>query len=103
MNETEMNDRRSYLNLDLSLKLSLPNSNSGNLPKALKPITAQGALPSLTHGASYLSSVLDINGSIGEFPSLIAMGCTCCLMYVMVPKAEITCPNCKNSKLVDKF
>ncbi|KAK7280520.1 hypothetical protein RJT34_25584 [Clitoria ternatea] len=96
MNETNMNDHKRYSSLDLSLKLSPPNTSLGNLPKPLK-------LPSSTHGASYLSSILDINGNLGELPSLIAMGCTHCLMYVVVPEAETKCPKCKNSKLIDKF
>ncbi|KAK8531712.1 hypothetical protein V6N12_053175 [Hibiscus sabdariffa] len=38
-----------------------------------------------------------------EEPSLVVMGCSNCLMYVMVSEIEPRCPRCRTSVLIDIF
>jgi len=91
-----------YAKVDLELKLSLPGSNSDNL------LNFNSRTPlSLSSQRAFLPSKMDIEKNLedapkDELPPLIAMGCSMCLIYVMVSKAQPKCPICKNSDLVNK-
>ncbi|XWS65687.1 hypothetical protein CRYUN_Cryun05aG0134800 [Craigia yunnanensis] len=43
------------------------------------------------------------NTTFGEYPSLILMGCSRCLIYVMVSEINPKCPSCHSSILIDIF
>ncbi|RDX94642.1 hypothetical protein CR513_22945, partial [Mucuna pruriens] len=94
--------------IDLELKLSLPGSSPGNLPNALNSSTLWTPLQSSLSDGTYLLSMLNIEENLGgtskeELPPLVVMGCTHCLIYVMVSKADPKCPKCKNPNLIGNF
>ena len=90
--ETEMSEYDINTNVDLELRLSPPGeslrSKSSHQSKTLPLDLNSGDYP---------------HNSIAEVPSLCLMGCTRCLLYVMVPKADPKCPKCKSSSLMDSF
>lgn len=86
--------------------------------------TGSSNLPTRSHSSQIISSNYQENlsldtitsnkcGSIGgggddddddDLPCLIVMGCTRCLMYVMVPSVDGKCPKCnKFDSLLDIF
>ncbi|KAK9283113.1 hypothetical protein L1049_011344 [Liquidambar formosana] len=101
--DVAMDDGGKILDFDLNLKLSPPRLNDP------KDDSVNGSSSSLS---SFQSSCMSLDLNINEPPqdidlpemsSLIVMGCTRCLMYVMVPKMEPQCPKCKSDVLLDIF
>lgn len=107
MNETkkrcleEMSEYDVGVNLDLELRLSPPGlSLEGKSSKEsnTSPLSCQDMRLALD---LKLDDILH-KSLADEVPSLCVMGCTCCLMYVMVPETKPKCPKCKNT-LMDLF
>ncbi|XP_045787952.1 uncharacterized protein LOC123883222 [Trifolium pratense] len=77
-----------YSNVDLTLKLALPENESDNLEYAPKFSTS---LP------AYLYSISgsDLGGTAKvELPSMVVRGCTNCLQHLLVIKTDHKCPIC---------
>lgn len=107
MNETkkrcleEMSEYDVGVNLDLELRLSPPGlSLEGKSSKEsnTSPLSSQDMRLAL---CLKLDDILH-KSLADEVPSLYVMGCTSCLMYVMVPETNPKCPKCKNA-LMDLF
>lgn len=107
MNETkkrcleEMSEYDVGVNLDLELRLSPPGlSLEGKSSKEsnTSPLSAEDMRLAL---CLKLDDILH-KSLADEVPSLYVMGCTSCLMYVMVPETNPKCPKCKNT-LMDLF
>ncbi|KAL4340162.1 hypothetical protein GQ457_08G010260 [Hibiscus cannabinus] len=46
---------------------------------------------------------LELSDATVEEPCLVVVGCSYCLMYVMVSEVEPRCPKCRTSDLIDIF
>lgn len=90
-------------NLDLDLRLSPPGMHSQHNGSS----NGFEISPSPPSQQSCMSFEWDLNESpnstnnIIEIPSLTLVGCTNCLMYVMVPEVDPKCPKCKSYVLID--
>ncbi|KAF9675019.1 hypothetical protein SADUNF_Sadunf10G0188100 [Salix dunnii] len=89
--------KKSNLDLDLSLRLSLPGLHQQD--EASKQ---DGISSSQRSRMSVDMDSVDSSGTI-KVPSLVLMGCARCLIYVMVSEADPICPKCKGTVLVDVF
>ncbi|XP_040991600.1 protein GL2-INTERACTING REPRESSOR 1-like [Juglans microcarpa x Juglans regia] len=86
--------------VDLELRLSPPGVSFWGKSSKTSPLSSQETTTSLDLNSS---DYLDDSSSILEVPSLCLMGCTLCLIYVMVSEADPKCPKCKRSFLIDMF
>ncbi|KAG6630764.1 hypothetical protein I3843_13G035000 [Carya illinoinensis] len=85
--------------VDLELRLSPPGVSFWGKSSKTSPLSSQETTTSLDLNSS---DYFD-NSFILEVPSLCLMGCTLCLIYVMVSEADPKCPKCKRSSLIYMF
>ncbi|CAK8574135.1 unnamed protein product [Lathyrus sativus] len=81
---------------------SVETRNTSLSGLTIKPENIENGVRFSASLPSNVSSVLDsdLGGTAkDELPSMILMGCSTCLMYVMVVKADPKCPKCKNQMM----
>ncbi|GAV81597.1 hypothetical protein CFOL_v3_25051 [Cephalotus follicularis] len=88
--------------LDLNLKLSTPTvyyeDETSNRSDISTPLSQQSCMSSDLSSNKNLEDTNKVQVS-----SLILMGCSQCIIYVMVPEADPICPKCNSSILIDIF
>ncbi|KAF4354083.1 uncharacterized protein LOC133029204 [Cannabis sativa] len=95
--------------IDLDLKLSPPNEHYSSVPKGSQSKSSSSSHQEPNGASKYMCSTNNDQrdsasvASTVEMASLVLMGCTNCLMYVMVSQIEPKCPKCKSSLLLDFF
>ncbi|PON70282.1 hypothetical protein PanWU01x14_082060 [Parasponia andersonii] len=91
--------------IDLDLKLSPPDEHHS-------PVVPNRSRPKSSEEENFPSKSFDVDVNYKDFncaapkvePScLVLMGCSRCLLYVMVSKVDPKCPNCRSSILLDMF
>ncbi|PON68668.1 hypothetical protein TorRG33x02_261480 [Trema orientale] len=91
--------------IDLDLKLSPPDKHHS-------PVVPHRSQSKLSEEENFPSKSFDVNVNDQHFncaapkvePScLVLMGCSHCLLYVMVSKVDPKCPKCRSSILLDMF
>lgn len=92
------NENDAYLDLKLSPPGLYLRGKSSDESKSSSPRSQDSCVSAEVESIANLENNLRLEGS-----SLIAMGCTFCLIYVMVTDADPRCPKCKNPGLLDIF
>lgn len=96
---TAANENDAYLDLKLSPPGVYSRGKSSNDSKSSSPRSQDSCI-----SAEVESNVNSENNNLRlESSPLIVMGCTFCLLYVMVTDADPRCPKCKNPGLLDVF
>ncbi|XP_022939376.1 uncharacterized protein LOC111445310 isoform X4 [Cucurbita moschata] len=95
---TTGNENYAYLDLKLSPPGVYLRGKSSNESKSSSPKSQDSCVSAEVESNVNLENNLEVEGS-----PLIVMGCTFCLLYVMVTDDDPRCPICKNSGLLDIF
>lgn len=95
---TTPNENDAYLDLKLSPPGVYLRVKSSNESKSSSPRSQDSCVSAEVESNANLENNLRVERS-----PLIVMGCTFCLLFVMVTDADPRCPKCKNSGLLDVF
>ncbi|TYK11779.1 uncharacterized protein E5676_scaffold304G001060 [Cucumis melo var. makuwa] len=95
---TAANENDAYLDLKLSPPGVYSRGKSSNESKSSSPSSQDSCI-----SAEVESNLNSEDNLRVESSPLIVMGCTFCLLYVMVTDADPRCPKCKRSGLLDAF
>ncbi|KAK8651447.1 hypothetical protein V6N13_141048 [Hibiscus sabdariffa] len=106
-NFTGTGEEENKINVDLNVQLlpqevRVTDRFSSNRPEiSSTSISISSNMPLNNQDSS--NEEVEVSDATVEEPSLVVMGCSYCLMYVMVSEVEPRCPRCRTSDLIDIF
>ncbi|KAK8611007.1 hypothetical protein V6N13_131072 [Hibiscus sabdariffa] len=105
---TEICEEGNGKNMDLNLQMNPPELypedclSSNQCPEnSSVSVSTASCMPLNNYDSS--GEEVEFSNATLEEPSLVVMGCSNCLMYVMVSEIEPRCPRCRTSVLIDIF
>ncbi|KAK6929044.1 hypothetical protein RJ641_005249 [Dillenia turbinata] len=87
--------------LDLSLNLTPPGAKPNNECKGKSSSLSSTKHSSVSSASNGIEKFYNIDAN--KVPTLVVMGCSRCLMYVMAVDKDPRCPRCKKDGLLDFF
>ncbi|GMJ11842.1 hypothetical protein HRI_004853400 [Hibiscus trionum] len=105
---TEIGEEENGKNVDLNLRLTplglrLKDRFSSNQCPETSSVSLSTSSCMPLNNEDSPGEEVEFSNTIVEEPSLVVMGCSNCLMYVMVSEIEPSCPRCHSSVLIDIF